>query len=188
MTAPVATPSDPAATAPHADSPISPRSDLADGVGWIVFGVAVLIGSLAMDRLEQQHINPYTAPGLLPGLLGIAMILLGGILALRSWRRGALHQAAAPATADEGEQRRRIWIVIALCATYCVVLIGHGLPFWLASSIYVAGSILILQRLSRDAQARRMSTRAVVNALVIGVSAAVITQAVFQELFLVRLP
>jgi hypothetical protein len=188
MTAPLATPSDPAATAPHADSPINPRSDLADGVGWIVFGAAVLIGSLAMDRLEQQHINPYTVPGLLPALLGIAMILLGGILALRSWRRGALVVAAALPTPDQREQRRRIWIVIALCATYCVVLIGHGLPFWLASTIYVTGSILILQRLSRDAQARRLSTMAVVKALVIGVSAAVITHAVFQELFLVRLP
>ena len=51
--------------------------------------------SFAMDRLEAQHINPYTVPGLLPGLLGIVMILLGGLLALRSWRRGALHQSAA---------------------------------------------------------------------------------------------
>ena len=38
---------------------------------------------------------------------------------------------------------------------YGVVLIGHGLPFWLASTIYVTGSILILQRLSRDADERR---------------------------------
>ena len=49
-----------------------------------------------MDRLERQNINPYTVPGLLPGLLGIAMILLGGVLALRSWRRGALELASSP--------------------------------------------------------------------------------------------
>ena len=40
-----------------------------------------------MDRLEAQHINPYTVPGLLPGLLGLVMILLGVLLALRSWGR-----------------------------------------------------------------------------------------------------
>ena len=51
------------------------------------------------DRLEQQHINPYTVPGLLPGLLGLMMILLGTILALRSWRRGAL---SLPITAPIG--------------------------------------------------------------------------------------
>ena len=186
MTVPSATPTDSAA--PHGDSPISPRSDLADGVGWIAFGAAVLIGSLAMDRLEQQHINPYTAPGLLPALLGIAMILLGSMLVLRSWRRGALTIVAASATADQREQHRRIWIVIALCSTYCVVLIGHGLPFWLASTIYVTGSILILQRLSRDEAMRRLSAMAVAKALVIGLSAAVITQVVFQDLFLVRMP
>lgn len=166
----------------------NPRADFFSAVGWIAFGAAVLIGSITMDRLEQQHINPYTAPGLLPGLLGLMMIVLGSILAARSWRRGALHQATAPATADEREQRRRIWIVIALCSTYCVVLIGHGLPFWLASTIYVTGSIVILQRLSRDADTRRLSVMAVSKALVIGLLSAVITQLVFQDLFLVRMP
>ena len=75
-----------------------PRADLADAIGWIVFGIAVLIGSLTMDRLEQQNINPVTIPGLLPGLLGIAMILLGGVLGVRSLRRGALAQPLPPAT------------------------------------------------------------------------------------------
>jgi hypothetical protein len=182
------TPSPDPAASPPGDAPISPRSDLADAGFWIVLGIAVLIGSLTMDRLEQQHINPYTVPGLLPGLLGLMMIVLGSILALRSWRRGALQMPAAPITADHREQWRRIWIVTALCATYCVVLIGHGLPFWLASTIYVTGSILILQRLSRDEETRRLSPMAMFKALVIGLSAALITHAVFQNLFLVRLP
>ena len=165
-----------------------PRADLHDAVGWIGLGGAVLVGSLAMDRLEQQSINPYTVPGLLPGLLGIAMILLGGVLALRSWRRGAASRPLLPATAGEREQRRRIWIVAGLCIGYGVVLVGHGLPFWLASTIYVTGSILVLQRLGRDPQDRVSRARAWVKALVIGLSASVITQVVFQELFLVRLP
>src|SRR4051812_1211679 len=75
---------------------ITPRSDFWQGAGWVVFGAAVLIGSVAMDRLESQNINPYTIPGLLPGMLGIAMILLGGIVAVRSWKRGAFNQAREP--------------------------------------------------------------------------------------------
>lgn len=167
---------------------ISPRSDLRQALGWVVLGVAVLIGSLTMDRLERQDVNPYTVPGLLPGLLGIAMIVLGGVLALRSWRRGALGQAAVADSADEREQSRRVWIVIALCVGYGVVLVGHGLPFWLASTVYISGSILILQRLSRDAEQRQMTAKAVGKAVVIGLGAAVITHLVFQQLFLVRLP
>src|SRR6478609_7693866 len=164
------------------------RSDLRDGLCWAALGAAILIGSLRMDRLEAQHINPYTVPGLLPGLLGLAMLLLGCVLALRSWRRGALSQPAEATTELQREERRRYWVVIALCLGYCVVLVGHGIPFWLASSIYVTGSILVLKRLSRDKQERRLGAMAWTKALVIGVGASVVTQLVFQELFLVRMP
>jgi hypothetical protein len=173
---------------PPDEAPISPRSDLTDAAGWIVLGVAVLIGSVTMDRLERQHINPYTVPGLLPGLLGIAMILLGAVLALRSLRRGALELAPPPPGAHDSERRRRIWVVTGLCTGYGVVLIGHGLPFWLASAIYVTGSILILQRMSRDPVVRSLAPRAWAKALLIGLGSGVITQLVFQELFLVRMP
>ena len=194
MSSPVADSSQPGLPAQPAQPPArehvpaSPRADLADGLGWGALGVAILIGSITMDRLERQGVNPYTVPGLLPGLLGIAMILLGGILALRSVRRGALREVVLPATADRREQRRRIAIVVALCAGYAVVLVGHGLPFWLASTIYVAGAILILQRIGRDPQARHLSPMAGLKALAIGLGAGLITHGVFQELFLVHLP
>lgn len=175
-------------SAEHDDAPIPPRSDLKDAIGWTVLGIAVLVGSLSMDRLERQHINPYTVPGLLPGLLGIAMILLGAVLAVRSWRRGAFTQALPPATAHEREQRVRIAVVLALCFGYGVVLIGHGIPFWVASTIYVTASILIVQRLSRDPAERQLTPRVGVKAFVIGAATSVITQLVFQELFLVRMP
>jgi hypothetical protein len=108
----------------------APRSDLKDAVAWIVFGAAVLVGSITMDRLGQQNINPVTVPGLLPGLLGIAMILLGGVMAVRSLRLGALAQPTPPATPLQREASRRVWIAIALCCGYGIVLVGHGIPFW----------------------------------------------------------
>jgi hypothetical protein len=165
-----------------------PRSDLADAIGWIALGAAVLVGSILMDRLEAQHINPYTVPGLLPGLLGIAMIILGLVLAERSRERGAFRLPNSPATQDQRDERRRVWVVVALCVGYGVVLIGHGIPFWVASSIYVTASILILQRMSRDPLERQVTARSVVKAVVIGVASSVITQLVFQEVFLVRMP
>jgi hypothetical protein len=45
-----------------------------------------------------------------------------------------------------------------------------------------------MQRMSLEPEERRLTARLWVKALVIGVLAAVITQVVFQELFLVRLP
>jgi uncharacterized membrane protein YhaH (DUF805 family) len=167
---------------------ITPRSDFWQGLGWVVLGVAVLAGSVTMDRLESQHINPYTVPGLLPGLLGLAMILLGGVLAVRSWQRGALVEARKPFTGHQRETRKRVWVVIALCSVYSVVLIGHGLPFWLASAIFVTATILIMQRMSLDGEERKLTPMFLVKALVIGVLAAVVTQLVFEDVFLVRLP
>lgn len=188
MTEPTASLSGEPLPAPaHADE-APPRQDLWDGVGWTVLGVAVFIGSYTMDRLERQDVNPYTVPGLLPGLLGLAMILLGAVLALRSWRRGAASQPLPTATPLERESRRRVWVVIALCAGYGVVLVGHGLPFWVASTVYVTGSILVLQRMNHDPQQRGLGARVWLKATVIGLGAAVTTYVVFQELFLVRLP
>lgn len=170
------------------ESPIHPRSDLKDAIGWIAFGVLVVIGSVTMDRLEQQHINPYTVPGLLPGLLGLMMIVLGGVLALRSWRRGALQMPRPAVAPDSREQWKRIWVVVALCMAYAVGLVGHGLPFWLASAVYVTASILVLQRMSRDPGERRLDARAWIKAVVIGLASGIVTQVVFQDLFLVRMP
>ncbi len=174
---------------PPVEERITPRGDLKDAAFWIVLGAAILIASIRMDRLEAQHINPYTVPGLLPGLLGIAMILLGGILLLRSIANGGLKPLPAhPHAEHERERERRIWVVTALCVGYGVVLIGHGIPFWLASTIYVTASIIILNRMSRDPALRRQTPKGWFKALVIGLSASVITHLVFQELFLVRLP
>jgi putative tricarboxylic transport membrane protein len=174
--------------AEEGDEKATPRQDLRDGIGWIALGIAVFIGSVTMDRLERQDVNPYTVPGLLPGLLGLAMILLGVLMALRSWRRGALGEVRVAATPLQRETWRRVWIVTGLCVGYGVVLVGHGIPFWIASSIYVTGSMLVLQRLSRDPLERRFTGRSLLKALVIGVVSSVVTQAVFQELFLVRMP
>jgi hypothetical protein len=181
---------EPGAPAQHEEEEedLTPRSDLRGGLSWMLLGAAVLVVSATMDRLEQQHINPYTVPGLLPGILGIAMLLLGSLLTLRSWRRGALAQPRLPFSAHQREVRKRVWSVIALCTVYSVGLIGHGIPFWVASALFVVASIVILQRMNRDEDERRLTPKFWAKAIVIGLAAAVITQVVFQELFLVRLP
>lgn len=173
-------------SAPSA-APASARTDLIASIVWMVFGAAVLIGALRMDRLEHQDINPYTAPGLLPGLLGIVTMLLGVLLALRSWRRRAAHthDAEHPTSAAE---KKRIALVIALCVAFAVGLVGHGLPYWGAAAIFVTVAILSLQHVQRKAAGQSLTAKAVLKALVIGLGAGIVITLVFQELFLVHLP
>lgn len=170
----------------HIAQPASPRSDFIAALLWIAFGAAVAIGSWRMDRLENQDINPYTVPGLLPGLLGIAVIVFGALLLLRAWRQGALDPSVPRAAPMSAAERKRLLIVLGLCLTFGVVLVGHGLPFWLAAAIFVSATILILQYPQR--RAANQVARGFVTALAIGLGAGLAITLIFQEFFLVRLP
>ncbi|MEJ0068095.1 MAG: tripartite tricarboxylate transporter TctB family protein [Pseudomonadota bacterium] len=174
-------------TGSHAETPISPRADLIGALAWMALGVAILIGSVRMDRLENQDVNPYTVPGLLPGLLGIAMMPLGALLGLRSWRRGAF-AARRDAPRAGGAPMGRLALVLGLCLTCGLLLIGHGLPFWLGAALFVTGAILCLQQAQRRAAGQRLTWRALLAATAIGLGAGVVITLVFQEVFLVRLP
>ena len=172
---------------PAAEARAVAASELRAGLAWVVFGLAVLTLSLRMDRLEAQHINPYTVPGLLPGLLGIVTILLGGLMALRSWRRGGRF-ASGPRLAMSGVAMRRLALVVGLIVAYTVVLLGRGLPFWAGATIYVTASIILLQAPQRAAEGRGLTAREAAIALAIGLASGWVITWIFQDAFLVRLP
>jgi putative tricarboxylic transport membrane protein len=177
----------PASSPDRPDALTRLRSDFLFGLGWMGLGSAILIGSVMMDRLEKQDINPYTIPGLLPGLLGIAMTILGALLAARSWRPHLLAAAVNNAPSNPAE-RTRLVLVLGLCLAFGVGLVGHGLPFWLAAAIFVTVAILSLQYQQRRSAGAKLTLRMVVTAAAIGLGAGAAITIVFQEIFLVRLP
>ncbi len=169
------------------DEQTSGRSDFIGSLAWIGLGLAVLIGSITMDRLEAQDVNPYTIPGLMPGLLGIAMMILGTILAIRSWRRG-LAPGAPTDPAARRAQIKHLALVLALCLTFAVILVGHGLPFWVAGALFVSTAIPFLQGPQRRATGQKLTLRTICIAAVIGLGAGCAITLVFQKIFLVHLP
>jgi hypothetical protein len=169
---------------PRDDAP-TPRADLYGALLWMAFGGAVAVGSWNMDRLERLHINRFEAPGLVPGVLGATIFLLGLALALRSVRRGALEpQAEQPLSRGGG---RRLAAVMAATLLYAVVLVGHGIPFWLATFVFVAGFILHFDR-ERQAGLGRDTAAQVWRAAAYGAATSAIVTLVFEQVFLVRLP
>ncbi len=160
----------------------APKADLADAAGWLLLGAAVVGASLTMDRLESQDVAPFAAPGLLPGLLGIGLLSMGGVLLVRSLRRAADGAPALPPWAE----RNRAALVIVLCVLFDTVLVGHGLPFWLAAAVFVTVAILLLQVTA--AGRRRFDVRTILVAAAIGLGAGGAVTFVFQQVFLVRLP
>src|SRR2546430_619452 len=97
---------------------VTPRWDFLGGLAWIAFGTAVAIGSWRMDRLENQDVNPYTVPGLLPGLLGLAIGFFGTLLLARAWRKGALGEKNPRSAAMSAAERKRFLIVMGICIAF----------------------------------------------------------------------
>ena len=166
------------------DKKPSARSDLAQAVFWLVAGGAIFYGSWTMDRLANLGVQPFSAPGLLPGALGVFIIVLGAAMLVRALRAGAL-QSRLP-TPGNVMDWRRVLPPTALCVAYAAVLVGHGLPFWLASWIFVTAMIGMLQFHERreGGELRRLA----LVALAIGAGAGIVVSLIFQELFLIRLP
>jgi len=149
--------------------------------GWIAFGAAVLAGSWRMDRLESLHINPWSAPGLMPGVLGALMILFGAALGFRALRQRAEQDDADASSAP------RVILAIVLCFGYAAGLLGHGLPFWLTSAAFILVAILCFRWLDRDAATPDMA-RLAASSAAIALGAAFAIGLLFEQVFLVRLP
>jgi hypothetical protein len=171
------------------------RSFSADRIGgllWIVFGSAVVYGSWTMDRLQSLGIPPSTAPGVVPGLLGIGIIIFGLILIVRRETRPAAsfaheHGVAAESTpgADEFHWKRAA-LSGALCLTYGGALLGSGLPYWLLTTAFLFLHIVLLDE-TTDVPAQP-SLRRLITAAIIAPAFAIVVTLVFQYIFLVRLP
>lgn len=145
------------------------RSDAAQGVAWALGGGLIVYGSWTMDRLERHGAALYTAPGLVPGLLGLVLVVLGVALALR--KRGI--SASSPAIRWGNTP-----LVLALCLGYAIGLIGR-MPFWLATFVFVTAFIAIFEYPSR----RRMAL-----APLYGAATSLAVSNLFEAVFLVRLP
>jgi len=154
-------------------------SDRRIGAGWCALGTAVLAASWRMDRLEGLHVNPWSVPGLLPGLLGALMMLFGAALFLRG---PGVHDG------KKASGTGRTWLALVLCVGFAAGLLGHGLPFWLTAAGFMFVAILSFRWLDRDAEAAGSLGRLAFESAAIAIAASIAISLLFQEVFLVRLP
>ncbi len=152
------------------------RTDLRGGAGWVAFGLAIGVGAWRMDRFEAMGASLYTAPGLVPGLFGLLLVVLGGLLAVRGWRRMRDAGVAASAPLLNG----RIAGMLALTLGYAAVLVGR-VPFTPATALFVA---VFTFAFAVDGPAWRRAGAALLS----GVLTAAAIVLVFERIFLVRLP
>ena len=158
------------------------KADFVTAVILIAVSVGALVESWRMPRLEHLAVNPYTVPGIVPGLLSGVLILLGIVLLVRSVRQGGWRLDAASLSSAVGA---RLVLMLLLTLGYAAGLVGR-LPFWAATFLFVFLFVLLFEWRAGRPPAGHLKSGAF--ALVLAVAVAAGVGALFQYVFLVRLP
>ena len=165
-----------------------PRADLITSILLIGFGVAVFIGSVRMPTFAEQGVNPYSAPGIVPGFLGAIVGVLGVVLLVRSIVRRGYRLGVSGSSVRAfftAEMTKRFAVTIIVSVIYGLGLVGQ-LPYEVATALYVFAFIVIFEykwKLGFRAQWKRLLLAAITAVLTGG-----IVGSVFRYLFLVNLP
>ncbi|GAB4221651.1 MAG: tripartite tricarboxylate transporter TctB family protein [Spirochaetales bacterium] len=164
-----------------------PKADFYTAIVLMVFGVLVLILSLQMPTMAEQHKNPYSAPGIVPGLLGATIAFLSAIMFVRSIRKGG-HRKQITGEAVKGffthESTNRMVKTILLCVLY-TLLLGR-VNFVLLTALFIFVFVLIFEY--SFSHSFRSQIRKVLVAAILSVTTAATVYGVFFYLFLVNLP
>lgn len=155
---------------------------LRPGISWAVLGAAISAGAWHMDRLGSLNIEPWSAPGLVPGVLGLGMMLFGLGLALAP--EGSQGQTK-PDEEDPPLPWTRLLAVLGLCSIFGFIALGR-IPFEAASAPLMFFWMLMLGWSKWPAGPARK--RKVFQAAAISLVASFIISHLFQDIFLVRLP
>ena len=174
------------------------RGDLVTAAVWLGLGAAIVVASWRMDRLRHLDVNPWSVPGLTPGLIGALMVLFALVLgwrALRTVGREPRADASADAAADAGSrsdaapppgEARRTLVAGALCLLFAGASLGRGVPFVIEGAVFVFAFTTIFSWRSWRDEGR--VGRGLVQTLVVSVAAAMLIAWLFESVFLVRLP
>jgi hypothetical protein len=159
------------------------RADLVTSLVLMALGLATAEESWRMPRYADVGAEPWAAPGVVPGMLGAALVILALILCLRSVaaRRSTGEGADAAAPGGWG----RVATVVGICLAYAGVLVGRA-PFWLATFLFVFAFVAVFEL--NEPAGRTRWRRHVIGALVLAGLTAAVVPWIFQTIFLVRLP
>ena len=158
------------------------RADFWTGMLLSGLGFAFALQAWRMPRLEERGINPLTAPGIVPGVLGVVLLILGLVLALRGASEDRPHIGLMTIIGTQNGPVR-LAVALGLNLIFGLVLVGW-LPFWLATFIYL---IVFMGIFGLDAGRPGMVNRAALL-LVIAAAATLGIVYLFEALFYVRLP
>lgn len=169
---------------------MSPRGEWVGVAFWAALGTTIFVAGWRMDRLSHQGIAPWSAPGLLPAVVGALMVSFALVLALQAWRDGGGAGEPAEAEAASAPAEPSFWrgsaLATALCVLFAGASLGRGWPFQVEAAAFVLVFTTVFRW--REWRAEGRVARGLAQTAVVAVVAALAISWLFESVFLVRLP
>lgn len=173
---------------------MQPRGEWLGVAFWAALGTTVFVAGWRMDRLAHQGIAPWSAPGLLPAVVGALMVAFALVLALQTWREreegpdrpAAPAAPSEPARGDEAGSWRGSLLAAVLCVLFAGVALGHGWPFRVEAALFILGFTALFSW--RHWRAEGRVARGLAQTAAVAAGAALAISWLFESVFLVRLP
>ncbi len=161
------------------------RADKVFGIFWVVFGGTIIAASSAMPIPTHLGATVLTSPGLVPALLGAALVLLGAVLTVRAMRGTTV---MSPDEAGVDPDTLSTWRPIVALVMMVVFAAALSLrqPFVPWTTGFVTLFVVAFNWAEKTDTRGRLIL--VGGALVLGLATALILRFVFEDLFFVRLP
>ena len=165
-----------------------PKADFVASILLMAFGIWIVVHSINMPRFKELGTNPFSVPGIVPGILGTIITALSLLVFIRALRRKGYILGVSGHVLKSTMQDasfKRMNITCSVCILYGLGMVGI-ISYYLATFIYVFAFLIIFQyRLSvKYNNQKKLIGWSFVQAMLIAGTVGV----VFRYLFLVDLP
>ena len=165
------------------------KKDFITSIVLIVFSISIIVMSYTMPRLERRGIDPFSAPGVVPGMIGSVLLVLALILFIRSARQGGYRIFHKETSRDDQVQYQgaatRVLLTLFISLVYAIGFLGR-FNYSISTAIYIFSFICLFE--FRTGKALSDQKRMILLAIIQAVVASILITLVFQKLFLVDLP
>jgi len=163
------------------------KADFFTSIVLFLFGTAILVISLQMPTMADQNQSKFSAPGIVPGFIGVMLMLLSISMLLRSIKNKALAEIREGLITKASLSQvttQRIGLTLLLCVSYGLLLgkLWFPVPTFLFIFVFIFA-------FEYDFKATlKPQIRKIVVAALIALITTILVTLVFQKLFLVNLP
>ena len=165
-----------------------PKADFVTYILLMVFGVWIVAQAVTMPRFKEFGANPFSVPGIVPGILGTIITALSLLVFIRSLRQKGYRlgvNGRVVITTLQDPSFKRMLATCLICVIYGLGMVGY-INYYLATCFYMLIFLILFQL--DFSKAFSVQHKMIISSLSQSILVAGAVGAVFRYLFLVDLP